>query len=82
MNEHFEKKLSTAFGANLRAARAKRNIKQEELCGRANIDRSYLSKVESGNYKITLAKVYALAAALECSLDELLPDLEDVKNAD
>ncbi|AYM88968.1 XRE family transcriptional regulator [Pseudoalteromonas agarivorans] len=54
-------------------------MKQEDLCGKANLDRSYLSKIESGSYKITLAKVYALAAALECPLSEILPEVNGVK---
>lgn len=80
MNKNFDKQVSEAFGANLRGARAKRNLKQEELCDRANIDRSYLSKVESGNYKITLAKVYAIAIAMDCPLSELLPDVSQLKD--
>jgi len=54
-------------------------MKQEELCGKANLDRSYLSKIESGSYNITLAKAYALAAALQCPLTEILPEVNGVK---
>ena len=77
--EKIEDDLALLFGRYLKAARVKRNIKQEDLCGKANIDRSYLSKIESGAYKITLAKVYDLAAALECSLSEILPEINGVK---
>jgi transcriptional regulator with XRE-family HTH domain len=78
-DESFENKLAIQFGRNIRAARAKISMKQEELCGKANLDRSYLSKIESGSYNITLAKAYALAAALECSLSEILPEVNGVK---
>jgi transcriptional regulator with XRE-family HTH domain len=74
-----ENDLTILFGRNLKAARVKRNIKQEELCALANIDRSYLSKVETGSYKITLFKVYSLAAALNCPLSEILPEVLGVK---
>ena len=77
--ENTEDGLALLFGRYIKAARVKRNIKQEELCGKANLDRSYLSKIESGSYNITLAKVYALAAALECPLSEILPEVNGVK---
>lgn len=71
--------LAVLFGRNLKVARAKRNITQEALCEMADLDRSYLSKVENGTYKITLHKVYSLCKALSCPLDELLPDINSVK---
>jgi transcriptional regulator with XRE-family HTH domain len=71
--------LAILFGQNLKLARVKRNITQEELCEMANLDRSYLSKIEHGTYKLTLHKVYALAAALNCPLAELLPEVDGVK---
>jgi len=78
-DENFDKDLAIQFGRNIRAARAKINMKQEDLCGKANFDRSYLSQVETGTYNITLAKAYALAAALECPLSEILPEVGGVK---
>ena len=77
--ENTEDDLALLFGRYIKAARVKRNIKQEELCASANFDRSYLSKIESGSYKITLSKVYVLAAALECPLSEILPEINGVK---
>lgn len=78
-DESFENKLAIQFGRNIRAARAKISMKQEDLCGKANLDRSYLSKIESGSYNITLAKAYALAVALECPLSEILPEINGIK---
>ena len=74
-----EDDLAKLFGLNLKMARLKRNIKQEDLCAMANLDRSYLSRVERGKNKLTLDKVYALAAALDCPLSELLPEIRGVK---
>lgn len=71
--------LAVLFGRNLKAARIKRDIKQEQLCEMANLDRSYLSQIENGNYKLTLDKVYALASALQCPLIEILPEVRGVK---
>lgn len=74
-----EDDLAILFGRYIKAARVKRNIKQEELCALAGIDRSYLSKIETGSYKVTLFKVYSLAAALKCPLSEILPEVLGVK---
>ncbi len=71
-------KLAALFGRNIKIARVKRGINQEKLCELADIDRSYLSKIENGNCKIALEKVYELAKALECPLVDILPTLEDV----
>jgi transcriptional regulator with XRE-family HTH domain len=77
MDENFDKELTVRFGRYVKAARIKRNIKQEELCARANLDRSYLSKIETGAYKVTLVKAYALAIAMGCALEEILPEIEN-----
>ena len=72
--------LAKLFGRNIKAARAKRDINQERLCELADIDRSYLSRIENGNCKVALEKVYEIALALDCSLTDILPELNEVKN--
>jgi len=71
--------LAKLFGRNIKIARAKRGINQETLCELADIDRSYLSKIENGNCKVALEKVYELAQALDCPLNEILPELSAIK---
>jgi transcriptional regulator with XRE-family HTH domain len=73
------KELAKIFGRNIKTARVRRDINQERLCELADIDRSYLSRIENGNCKVALEKVYALAAALECPLSEILPEVNGVK---
>ncbi len=75
MEEHFDKELALILGRYIKSARIKRNIKQEELCARASLDRSYLSKIENGTHNITLAKIYSLARAMDCPLSEILPEV-------
>jgi transcriptional regulator with XRE-family HTH domain len=71
--------LAKLFGRNIKTARVKRDINQERLCELADIDRSYLSRIENGNCKVALEKVYEIAAALECPLSEILPEVSGVK---
>ncbi|MBF4400793.1 helix-turn-helix domain-containing protein, partial [Vibrio anguillarum] len=39
----------------------------------AEIDRSYMSRIERGKINITLEKLYQIADALGCDVKELLP---------
>lgn len=71
--------LAKLFGRNIKTARVKRDINQERLCELADIDRSYLSRIENGNCKVALEKVYEIASALECPLSEILPEVSGVK---
>jgi transcriptional regulator with XRE-family HTH domain len=68
--------LEICFGQNVRKARKKRGISQERLALSAEIDRSYMSRIERGIVSITLPKVYVIAKALNCEVTELLPPIE------
>lgn len=61
------------FGTNVREVRKNRDISQDQLALRAGIDRSYMGRIERGQVNITLEKVYRLADALDCSIQELMP---------
>ena len=49
---------------------------QEQLCERAEIDRSYLQRIEKGTSSPTIEVVIRLRSALESSWDELFEGLE------
>ncbi|PTP83176.1 helix-turn-helix domain-containing protein [Vibrio splendidus] len=67
------KDLAVKFGMKLREVRKKNGISQDKLALIADIDRSYVGRIERGEVNITLEKVYSLAQALECNITELLP---------
>ncbi|MCD9523017.1 helix-turn-helix domain-containing protein [Photobacterium carnosum] len=67
------KDLSIQFGLNLRKKRRDKRISQDQLALLANIDRSYVGRIERGEVNITLEKAYQLASVLECDIRELLP---------
>ncbi|MUK37851.1 helix-turn-helix domain-containing protein [Aliivibrio fischeri] len=67
------KHLAVRFGEQLREIRKSRGISQDKLALIADIDRSYVGRIERGEVNITLEKVYDLAEALECNVTELLP---------
>ncbi|MGO2514472.1 helix-turn-helix domain-containing protein [Marinomonas polaris] len=67
------KDLAKRFGANLRRKRRDKKVSQDQLALLADIDRSYIGRIERGEVNITLEKAYQLAQVLECDVRDLLP---------
>lgn len=47
-------------------------MSQGDICRKLEMDRSYMSVIESGKKNITLGVLEKLASALDVSVDELL----------
>ncbi len=60
------------FGQNVSSLRANLDLTQEQLSERAEIDRSYLQRIESGASSPTIEVAARLKKALGCSWDVLL----------
>lgn len=60
------------MAANLRSARRRQGLSQEELAYRADIDRTYVSALERGVYGATIDVLERLARALGMQVWELL----------
>lgn len=63
------------FGRNVARIRAELGLTQERLCEQADIDRSYLQRIENGTSNPTIEVAARLKNALECSWDTLLHDI-------
>lgn len=72
----FDAELAQAFGSAVRALRTERGIAQETLANLAGIERSHMGKVERGEHLPTLAIVFKIATALECSTTVLMQRTE------
>lgn len=72
----FDAELAQAFGAAVRALRAERGIAQESLANLAGIERSHVGKVERGEHMPTLAIIFKIAGALQCSTAVLMTETE------
>ncbi len=57
---------------NVRRLRIAAGLSQEELAGRADLHRTYISSVERGGRNVSVENVFALARALGCDPRELL----------
>ncbi|MEZ0257651.1 MAG: helix-turn-helix domain-containing protein [Chthoniobacter sp.] len=64
------------FGQNLSRLRHAAGLTQEQLCERADIDRSYLQRIETGSSSPTVEVAQRLRRGLQCSWDTLMQGLE------
>ncbi|MBM4898876.1 helix-turn-helix transcriptional regulator [Vibrio parahaemolyticus] len=67
------KDLAKKFGDNVRSIRKDKGISQDKLALTADIDRSYVGRIERGEVNITLEKAYQIAQVLDCDIRDLLP---------
>ncbi len=72
----FDAELAQAFGAAVRVLRLERAIAQESLAHLAGVERSHMGKVERGEHMPTLAIIFKIASALECSTAVLMTATE------
>ncbi len=65
-------KPSVLFGLNLKRLRLAKNMSQEALGAEAGLHRTYIGTVERGEKNISLTNICKLAAALECTVSDLV----------
>lgn len=74
--------LDALVAGNVRAARARLRLRQEDLADEMGWSRPTVGSVEAGTRRVTLADAVALCGALNLSLRELLQGApEDVLQA-
>jgi len=64
--------ISKKLGQNIKRIRLKKRMSQGDICRAIDMDRSYMSAIESGKKNVTLVVLEKLANALGVSVDELL----------
>ncbi|MBI2023593.1 helix-turn-helix transcriptional regulator [Candidatus Giovannonibacteria bacterium] len=64
--------ISSKLGQNMKRIRTKKNMSQGDVARALEVDRGYISNIESGKKNLTLATIQKLANALGVSADELL----------
>ena len=63
------------LGKRIAAYRREQGLSQEELAGRADIDRSHMGFIEQGRRKPTIASLFKICRALKISLEDLFKGL-------
>ena len=70
------------IGMRIRAIRKAKRLSQEALAEKADISVAHMSHIETGNTKMSLAVLVAIAQALDVSTDSILFDsLKNVREA-
>lgn len=67
------KDLAINVGLKIKVKRKEMGVSQDKLALLADIDRSYVGRIERGEVNITLEKLYEIADVLECDAKYLLP---------
>jgi transcriptional regulator with XRE-family HTH domain len=63
----------SSFGANVRRERTARNLTQEKLAERADLNIRTLQKIESGELNVLITTAARIRTALDCSWEKLMP---------
>ena len=69
---HAQHPVLVALGQAIRRARIDRQISQEELAHRSEIDRAYMSSIERGQQNPGFVSVARVAAAMDMTVAELM----------
>ena len=63
-----------SLGINIKTARKKVHMTQEELAEKVDISTVFVSQIENANRKASLETVYKISKALNITIDDLLSD--------
>lgn len=74
-------KVKIKIGQRIKKLREKANMSQKDLAYSANLDRSYIASVESGQRNISIVNIEKIADALNVSLKEFFNDAEFDKSS-
>ncbi len=69
-----KKDISKKLGTNIKRIRTKKGMTQGDICRALDLDRGYVSSLESGKRNPTLAMIEKVAGALGVTSDELLKE--------
>jgi transcriptional regulator with XRE-family HTH domain len=69
-------KLETIFARILKENRQQQEQSQEEIALTANLDRTYISMLESGKRQPTLTTIFALCKALNIRPTDVIREIE------
>jgi len=67
-----KKDISKKLGENIKRIRTEKNMTQGDICRALDLDRGYVSSLESGKRNPTLAMIERVAGALGVASKELL----------
>ena len=73
MKDEFEKRIAVETGAAIKARRMACGLSQDQLAERLEVGPETVSRMERGAVMLTIPKLAALANALDCPIESLIP---------
>ncbi len=67
-----KQELLKKFGLNVKFARMRKGLTQEQLAEKMDISWTYIAKIETGKINMSLGKILELAKTLEVDINKLL----------
>lgn len=67
--------ITDAVGTRVKQFRTSKNISQEKLALKADLDRTYIAGVESGKRNLSIKSLEKIILALEISFEEFFKDM-------
>ena len=67
-----KEELLKKFGKNVKIARIKKDLTQEQLANIMNVNQNYIATIETGKANMSLAKILELANFLNTNISNLL----------
>lgn len=64
--------LLKKFGLNVKFARMRKGLTQEQLAEKMDISWTYIAKIETGRINMSLGKILEIAKTLEVDINKLL----------
>ncbi len=74
LSQHRQHPALIALGEAIRCIRKQQGISQEKLALMAEIDRSYIGRVERGDNNVAMLTLLKIAKALDVSLMDLMTE--------
>lgn len=78
MTDYLKQQTRDRIGLRILTLRKLAGLSQEELAGRAGLQRTHISRIEQGKYAVTLETVQAIAEAFGMTVDIIDPKLADL----
>lgn len=63
------------IGRNIAQIRKERGLTQEAVCGEAEIERTYLSRLENGSENVSIKTLLKIAKALDVKISVIIGDM-------
>ena len=78
MTDYQKQQTRDRIGLRIVALRKLAGLSQEELAGRAGLQRTHISRIEAGKYAVTFETIQAIAEAFGMTVDIIDTALADL----